>query len=412
MHFSLKKALRFLKTTIKIALNKAVTILFKHIKSDEKSVICGGWFGQRFADNSKAIFLFLAQNKELLGLSEVIFVTKDRNLLKEIKKQGYTALHVYSLLSIKKHLQSKYHIVDQAPVDINRLFSVNSLRINLWHGFPLKKIGSMVDKSNLDLKGGRYFRQQQVGNWHDFLTIATSTKHQELLAKSFLLNKNRVVIGVYPRIAYMLGIIDSFYLTSEKEAVNKIKKAKHKKKQIIGYFPTFRDLDEHNKTCIKTIEKLNHFAKSHNCLILTKLHFASNTSFNFSLEHILNLPPEADLYNFINETDILITDYSSIYFDFLIYNRPILFYCFDYEYYLTQDRGFNFDYSNFTPGKKCKTFKELSSSLTSALLSPQDYQKKYKKQHDYVIKTVYNKKINYSFRDMIDLWKSLRNCTG
>lgn len=396
------------KALIKRALNKILFLLVMYIKPDENSVICGGWSGKRFADNSKAMFLFLAQNKEKLNLNEIVFITKSKEIIMELKSKGYKALYANSLLSIKKHIQCKYHIIDQTPMDINPIFSVNRVRINLWHGFPLKKIGLMATNvKNYQFTYSDFFRKSIIGNWHDYITIGTSKKHRELLAASFNLKHEQVIIALYPRIVYMLGNIKRVYLFNEKQFFDRIKKIKREKKQIIGYFPTFRDLEEHNEACVKTIEKLNQFAKLNNSFILTKLHIASKTTNKIDLSYVLNLPSESDLYNFLGEVDVLITDYSSIYFDYLMYNRPILFYCFDYDYYLTKDRGFNFDYNAVTPGEKSKTFTELSTNLISVLLEPSTYLKKHEKQRDYIKKIVYDNKTSANFKDMISLWRSI-----
>jgi len=66
-----------------------------------------------------------------------------------------------------------------------------------------------------------------------------------------------------------------------------------------------------------------------------------------------------DIYPLVKETDILITDYSSIYFDFLILDRPIIFAPFDIEQYVKSDRALYYDYYDVTPGPKAKNWPEV-----------------------------------------------------
>ena len=68
---------------------------------------------------------------------------------------------------------------------------------------------------------------------------------------------------------------------------------------------------------------------------------------------------EVDVAEILPNTDILITDYSSVFFDFLLTNRPIIFAPFDYEKYITKDRELYYDYDEVTPGPKCKNWEEV-----------------------------------------------------
>ena len=65
------------------------------------------------------------------------------------------------------------------------------------------------------------------------------------------------------------------------------------------------------------------------------------------------------------DTDILISDYSSTYIDYLLLDRPLIFYNFDYEDYLQNDREMYYDYDEVTPGYKAATFDELMKELDS-----------------------------------------------
>ena len=65
------------------------------------------------------------------------------------------------------------------------------------------------------------------------------------------------------------------------------------------------------------------------------------------------------------DTDILISDYSSTYIDYLLLDRPLIFYNFDYEDYLQNDREMYYDYDEVTPGYKAATFDELMTELDS-----------------------------------------------
>lgn len=76
--------------------------------------------------------------------------------------------------------------------------------------------------------------------------------------------------------------------------------------------------------------------------------------------------------------DLLITDYSSIYIDYLLLERPILFLPYDREAYL-KTRGFNFDYDEVTPGPKPKSYAEFLNSIEGLLYNEMNYVENRKK---------------------------------
>lgn len=70
-----------------------------------------------------------------------------------------------------------------------------------------------------------------------------------------------------------------------------------------------------------------------------------------------------DIQHLIMETKAMVTDYSSIYIDYLLLDMPLLFYCYDYEKYLAEDRELYFRYEDVTPGLKARNFDELLKEL-------------------------------------------------
>ena len=79
--------------------------------------------------------------------------------------------------------------------------------------------------------------------------------------------------------------------------------------------------------------------------------------------NLLEYSPAKDVYPLMALSDLLITDYSSIFFDFLLLDRPILFFAYDLENYLSNDRNMYFDYDSMTPGAKCHSYDELEFQL-------------------------------------------------
>lgn len=131
------------------------------------------------------------------------------------------------------------------------------------------------------------------------------------------------------------------------------------------------------------LDKLNSFCKEHNILFIIKNHpFTREGSFYESVidankyyyskdysESILFYPTTDDIYPILSISDALITDYSSVYFDYLLLNKPIIFFVYDYEDYIKNHGDFMLDFDDFTPGVKPKSFEELKQSILDVSLN-------------------------------------------
>lgn len=79
-----------------------------------------------------------------------------------------------------------------------------------------------------------------------------------------------------------------------------------------------------------------------------------------SYPNILDMTDQsADIQELLMDTDLLVTDYSSAYIDYLLLNRPVVFYNFDFEDYLLNDREMYYEYDCVTPGYKAENFDQL-----------------------------------------------------
>lgn len=395
------------KVIIKMS-NLFIEIINFFIKKSNRIVLCGGWFGKRFADNSKAMYLYLFQNKDDLNLKKVIFVSKDKKIISDMKQQGYYVLYTNSFLSFWYHLRATYHIVDQGGNDVCRFLSPKAKRINLWHGFPLKKIGYLATNPDKALNEIISSKKTQFGRWENFNNLVLSDKHSEIQQYAFGLEEKKMIKGLYPRIAYMLGYIKPFYLEEEEKCYKTILKQREHGKKIIAYFPTFRDNHDSNKKCIDCVNELNKLFDNTEYLLITKMHFASDEkTVNPDLKNVINLPPESDINNFMTQSDLLITDYSSVYFDYVLLNKPLIFYNFDIDYYVNNDRGFLFSYNDFTPGEKVSDIEQLFNQIKISLADTQNYLNQYKDIYTTINKVVYDN-ININNNSMVELWNKIK----
>ncbi len=124
------------------------------------------------------------------------------------------------------------------------------------------------------------------------------------------------------------------------------------------------------------LERLNNYCKNNKILFLIKKHYY-NRNDGKTVEGYSNIidytDKSCDTQELLFNTDVLITDYSSCYIDYLLLNRPIIFYCYDYNEYLKQDREMYFEYDEVTPGDKAKNFDMLIESIDKAINGNKEY---------------------------------------
>jgi len=107
-------------------------------------------------------------------------------------------------------------------------------------------------------------------------------------------------------------------------------------KKVITYAPTFRDKNNISPFSEKFLFKLNNLCKKNDSIFILKLHpFDQSLLYNFdNFTNIIKVSKNIDLQELLFYTDILITDYSSVFFDFMNTKKPIIYYSYDYELYM------------------------------------------------------------------------------
>lgn len=239
--------------------------------------------------------------------------------------------------------------------------------IQLWHGIPLKEIGfqhvfnSSGDKIPLALL------LASAGEFQSL--IATSAASEADWGRWFSF-KSFAPIG-YPRNDVL------FREVSETDAINVdvktfalVKDAKQKNKPVILYAPTFRDHVNYHWFEKAQIDVLASHCRSQGYLLCVNMH-------PFEQDHITELralhpelhfvEPGTDIYPIVKYTDVMMTDYSSLAFDFLLLDRPLVFYRPDHEEYIAHARGLIEGRENYAPGEIISTISGLIKAVDNAV---------------------------------------------
>lgn len=342
--------------------------------------VFGSLLGYRFSDNPKYLFMHVVRSHPEI---RAIWLTHNQEVLKHLIERGYEAYKALSLKGFFYSLRAGCTVFSTGFDDINKYTIGGSKIIQLWHGTPLKKI-LYDDKvqflqrpkdTNMmaAIKMGLIERISPLKYANFDVLIATSEESRKNLSSAFASTLERVFITGYPR--------NDALLDANKDEVGGNAYLDNVKKQvaptyILTYLPTFRDTHIGDPGLFKShfdIEATEKLLERLNAVLIIKTHFHDNRfklpSKENGLKRIFNpLEKElSDIYPLLRETDVLITDYSSVFFDFLLLNRPIIFTPFDLDEYIRKDRELYYNYSEVTPGPKAKTWAEVLSLVEEVL---------------------------------------------
>lgn len=326
-----------------------------------------------FSDNSRAMYEYLKEKNDY----KLFWCVRDELMLSIMKQNDIDCALFGSELAEK--------MIASADVFITSSFEFayykkkNQLHLSCWHGFPLKLIG-FFESSN----GNQNFENLKIITAQSDIILASSRFCQLTMSGMLNVNPNKVKITGFPR-------NDLLFLENGKKNLNKLLNIDMNSKFIL-YLPTMRKgLKNEGMPFSDNIfnytdydsNKIDEFLEQNNAYIITKMHFADNAYYNngdFKLPKRMIFLKSEDLnqelftiYHIMNAFDVLITDYSSVYVDYLLLNRPIIFSCPDIEVY-KKDRGFVIDDPTILmPGEIVKSQKDLLSSLRNILNDRDEY---------------------------------------
>ncbi|MEZ9576832.1 MULTISPECIES: CDP-glycerol glycerophosphotransferase family protein [unclassified Vibrio] len=325
----------------------------------KRRIIFNSGFNLEFNDNSKYLFFhFLKYNPEF----EIKFVINDRiKRHKLIKSYGEHFISSNSLKSIFYILQSKTWVTSSLETPIGGFFLAKRRNIfHLGHGAPLKNIG-LSEKYN-NWKKIIYYHILK-GNFSYF--ISTSDVFSTNWSKCIDLSKANVLVSGQARNDTTIKLAESGKSFSNHRSVL--------------YAPTWRPFSETEIFPFedKDLALLNEHLIVLGVVIYVRLHPNFNLQNdngykNFSNIEILSRNTVNDINEVLGLFDLVITDYSSIYIDFLLTRKPVLFLPYDYEQY-KHTIGFSIDYHDNTPGPKPQNQVEFIYELKMLIESKEYY---------------------------------------
>lgn len=247
--------------------------------------------------------------------------------------------------------------------------------IETWHGTPLKRL--VFDQEEVTAASPKYKQEfyKQRCDW-DYLVSANDFS-TETLRRCFMYENEMLDFG-YPR-------NDILYIENKDEVAKQIRTKLHipLDKKTILYAPTWRDDEYYGKGQYKFTLKLDlqllKKALGNEYVILLRTHqYIADALDTTGLEGFAyNVSKYDDISELYLISDLCITDYSSVFFDYANLKRPILFYTYDIEKYKNQLRGFYIDMNTEIPGPLLYTSEEVVESIQKIDEINEKYAKRY-----------------------------------
>ncbi|MGD2435636.1 CDP-glycerol glycerophosphotransferase family protein [Bacillus velezensis] len=325
-------------------------VLFKPVKPKNHLTLLVS-----FEENAQALIRSYKAHAESLSYEMTVLYTRHAvSLKKELEGIGSFYLNEKHPLHLLKAVlilfKSKVVITDNyflMTSVLNRRPQTTCIQV--WHANgSLKKFG-LEDVTNQNRPASDISRFKKVYRSFDFVTVGSDAM-ADVFKKSFGIRDGQLLKTGVP-------LTDVYYEEHKLEL-------KHKwPKKIILYAPTFRDYDMQSFRLPFTEEQLTNVLNGE-YMLLVKLHPAvlHHISASFESELIKNVS-DMRLHDLLKAADILITDYSSVPFEFALLNKPIFFFTYDLEEY-DRKRGLIDNYTSVIPGKACHDSEALLEEMT------------------------------------------------
>ncbi len=338
-------------------------------KKKENLWIFGAWKGNSYNDNTRYLYEYVvAHHPEI----EAIWITKNKSVFEYLSAHGYPVLLYPSKESDKKIAQAHYLFQTEGYKDTGNYPVGGATVIQLWHGIPCKAFNWFEHYSILQ----RIMIRLETGNKRQFQWISNSDFYTRFFSRVYQIPENHFIKCGFPR-------CDKTVIEKDSELIEKIKKEGYK---YVGlYLPTHRNWgkDFDNSYITNGLRCLDRKLNGKSICVLFKPHpnevekFIAESS-DFKNIRLLDGTSvnEADVYQYLYQCDFLISDYSSVIYDFLITNKPILLFPYDLEHYTTSDSGLVKEYFEIPVGKFVVGWEELGNLLEGSLVNDEFEEKR------------------------------------
>lgn len=346
---------------------------------DSNTIVFESFGGKNYSDSPKYIYEYMQKNYPKLNYIWV-FNNPDKNVIignaEKVKKGSKEYYDAYS--------KAKFWVSNaRLPLYLNK--KENQIYIQTWHGTPLKRLANdmkvvrMPGTTTANYKKNFY---AETSRW-DYL-VSPNRYSTNIFKTAFWMDEERTWEIGYPRNDVLVNRSD------DQEYINQIKKDLNlpESKKVIMYAPTWRDDEfvKKGKYLFDLKINLENLQKElgEDYVILLRMHYLISNALDLNgyEDFAIDVSNYSDISELYLISDALITDYSSVMFDFGILKRPQYFFAYDIEKYDKGLRGFYMDYMNDLPGEIITDEFKLAEELKNIDEHKEKYKEKIEKFYE------------------------------
>ncbi|QUW21223.1 CDP-glycerol glycerophosphotransferase family protein [Sporosarcina sp. Marseille-Q4063] len=365
----------------KIKRHKLFLLLFKTIftvvglfPKNKRLMVFESFHGKQYSDSPRAIYEYMQKHHP------------NYKLVWSIDKNSVKLFESFDVPYVRRFTLKWFFTKPRAQFWINNVRLPKwmpkprgTVYLQTWHGTPLKKLGLDIEEVHMPGTSTNIYRNNIINESNSWTCLVSPNSYSsEIFKRAFKFNGEIIESG-YPR--------NDILYNAEPSQVQEIKEKVgiSGNKKVILYAPTWRDDDfykvgQYKFTFQFELDKMKE-RFGDEFVLLTRMHYLVAESFDFRahgdfIKDVSSYPDIAELYLV---SDILITDYSSVFFDYANLNRPVIFYMYDLEVYRDRLRGFYFDIEKDAPGPIVENEEELFDAIEYASknghASPESFEK-------------------------------------
>ncbi|MED1468600.1 CDP-glycerol:glycerophosphate glycerophosphotransferase [Bacillus salipaludis] len=317
------------------------------------------FLGKQYSDNPRAIYQYLKENHPEYKM----YWSVDPHFKKGLHNEDVSYVKRFSIRWLFLMARARFWVTNsRMPLWMQK--PKNTIYLQTWHGTPLKRLAQ--DQKEVLMPGTtteKYKKNfyNESRNW-DYL-VSPNKYSSEIFMRAFQFHKTMVESG-YPR-------NDVFYSSNRDEKVQTFRQ-KHRlpqEKKIILYAPTWRDNQYHQVGKYKMelqldLKKLSE-ELAEEYIIILRMHYLVAENFDLTAYNgfAFDFSKHEDIQDLYLISDLLITDYSSVFFDYANLKRPMIFFTYDIEEYKGDLRGFYFNLEEEAPGPLVSTTEEVIKAI-------------------------------------------------
>lgn len=387
-----KKNALFRMTSRKMLLDERMSSYARHtkaIQTDAKVILFSAFDGRNYSDSPKAIYEYMLTDSRFEDYTFVWAFRSPKKFTFVLDNPNTYIVTVNTTSYEQTCAKAKYWFFNYRIAD--HIFpKPDQVYVQLWHGTPLKRLGYDIAISDNAMNSKAEIREKYRVDAQKFKYILAPSA---FAAEKFISAWNLKAVGKADTVLEAGYPRNDFLINHTPADTAQIKRAlrlpEHKK--VILYAPTWRD-NQHDANVgyvYKTevdFDKLK-TALGEEYIILFRAHYLVANHFDFKkyAGFVYDASGVSDINRLYVVSDMLITDYSSVFFDYANLKRPMIFYMYDLESYAGEIRGFYIDIAEL-PGPIVQTQDKLTEAILHAKQNQPAFAEKYRR---------FNQKFNY-----------------